>query len=506
MPEISESPLPLDHYTKFPQDQLITDANLGIALPFMYHSNKGGIADVSVKTFTDEKGNLLSTRISGPRLGAIEQDVLMVWCSMAKEQENEGLVENKPGKLRVYYTLAMICQRLRKSSNSRTMVKKAINNLLNYKVEVKNFAYIRVQSEMDYKNETMSLISKHGEVKRTFDENGKVKSNASFFVDFDTAIIDNLTMGMVSSVNEEQYFNLTTGIDRRVLVFINSKKKIFGNRFIFSVKELSLVLGLEKKPPRKQRERIAKSLISIHEVSKDFTYEIVKKMDSDDWDVVVEHQENLLIEHQEVDEFFEAILQVYGKISLDTIDVTHKDIKLVVEEFNNKWMLKKSVDNPLYTFDSQKIEIGKFLVDLALHQVIKTGYKLTSFRGLVGSIFDNLMNGELQIPDRYRNYVVKQARIEERERKLVIMDEEKTKLEEFRKNEEKKQRASFELAYEDMILKEKNLRKAIEEQAKENLKMDEGCDLYDNLLSLEMKEVAFEMFKSGKVLDVVKVN
>lgn len=507
---VMEEQLSLAHSFNLQKDDLNIDYNLGLALPFRYQKSNKGAAEVEVKSLADKDGNLINTRMSGERLGAYEHDILMVWCSMAKEQEREGLVQNREGKLRVHYTVSHLCERLRLSKNTRSRVRSAINNLLNYKVKVKNFAFMRATEEMDYKDETISLISKHGEVKRLVTSNGEVLSTGSYYVEFDESIIENLTLGMVSVVNEDQYFNLKTGIDRRALVFLNSKRKAFGNKYFFPISELSLVLGLEQKPPRKQRERIIKALDTAKKVSNRFSYEILKVHNRDEWDVLIEFIPEDMISPPEVDEFYQCLETIYTRESLEKFDVTERDVKIIVDEINKKWCKDSGKEKPECLFMGDTVVVGEYILDLALHQVIKTNYSLTgSIKLLAKAIYKALLDDRLELPDKYRYFARKQAKEIEKKHIMKKMNEQKEKRELIENNKLENIKKGFEFAYDSLVDNNPKVKAEIEEIAIEILSL-EGIEKNNPAFKLafdkKVKDLCFDRYQNGSLLDSFKIN
>jgi hypothetical protein len=508
MEELHQEETALTPVFNFHSKDLHIEKNLGLSLPFCYRTSRGGIAEVEVKSVIGEQG-IISTRMSGERLGAFEHDILMIWCSMAKEQVESGLVSNKEGKLRVHYTISNLCTRLRLSTNTRSRVRKAIDVLFNYTMDVKNFAFMKETNEIDVKNETIRLISRKGEVKKVYASDGTVVNNGSFFVEFDEMIIENITMGMVSVINEDEYFKLSSGIDRRALVFLYSKRKAFGNRFTFEMDELTLVLGIEASP-KKSRERVLKALTKSREASTKFTFEIVKQRGLATYDVYVEFSENVLLELSEFDHFVNALHSIYTKESMDIIGVDSRDIKVISEEFKKKW--KQDMNgSEVFNFLGDELPIGFFLVDLALHQVIKTGYTLTGgLKSLVNPIYKSMVGDKLTLPDGYKYFAPRQMRENEKEKAKQIIASDKTIKKEIEVKKKADLQSSFNDAWDLLIQKNPALLSQIETDAKVILEKDgfvkEGDAVYKLMLNEEVRTLAIERFENGTLLNSIRIN
>jgi hypothetical protein len=482
-----------------------------MGLPFKYHKSKsdGDEAAVKARSFADADGNLVNLRMIGERLGAIEHDILMVWSTMAMEQSTRSSAKTEPGKLRVYYTVSYLTQRLRRSLNTRSKIRAAIKELLNYKITVKNFAFMSNTNEMAYRDETINLISKHGRVKTLLNSDGKVVDTASYYVDFDESIVKNIARDLVSVVSEDDYFSLKCGVDRRTLVFLNAKRKAFGNSYAYTVSELSSIIGIEGIQPSKQRERILSSLRDARESTRDFDYNIVKQSGVAEWDILIEFKDIEEVELSEDGKVFRAMETVYGKDRLGEIDLCERDVQLINEEFCKYWLRNTPKESTKYSLAGDEIVVGYFALDLAVHQVIKTGYQLTgSIKKLAKLILNTIIEDRLELPQGYRYFVLKQASEIERKKveSKVLIEKSKREVLELEHNENL--RKSFNNAYQALVMKSPKLKDVIWGQAEDLLALkgfDPETPAYDLELEREAREIAFARYNDGSLLDLLEM-
>ncbi|MAE22085.1 MAG: hypothetical protein CMK92_06605, partial [Pseudomonas sp.] len=430
-------------------------------------------------------------------------DVILVLLTMAWEQRdrNQNSRERMNG-FRVYYTLAEVCRRLGLSENSRNKVARAIKKIKSQSMQTKNFAYNAHTSQIGLVNEDTKIILKSGRVRVGATDVDFANYQDVFFVEFDSYIVKNLYDEYVSVISSDAYLSLKSGPQRRVLIFLASKRRKFGDQFLFSLSELAQVIGLTGS--KKRRRQIGEYLGRVQDNLKNFEFTIKKRREVDDWDIFITfYEKDLLVEKEDRDPFFQDLLDDYGETSLSSLDLTEIDVVNFRSEFNRKY--HKEAGKEVFLYGKEELDPAEFCIDVTLFQVIKCNYQVTkSLKALAKVILSSMINGNLELPEKYRHFVSKRA---EDGRKKEISDkikQELVKKTEAKKEELEKLSKSFDKMYNDMIKNNKSFKKRLEERAKEAL-VSEGVSEQDMMfmLSLEhkMREMAKIDFLNGDILD-----
>lgn len=517
--EDAQHVLTVDHDLTFDEstdNRFKVEINLGLALPFKYYItddyDKTQENKAIVRSVNDD-GSVYMLEVTtqsneGP-LQAFENDVLLVLLTMAWEQrdKNHNSKERKNG-FRVYYTLAEVCRRLGLSENSRNKVARAINKIKSQKMLTKNFAYNALSGDIGLVSEDTRIILKSGRVRVGASDLDFGHYQDVFYIEFDSYIVKNLYDEYVSVINSDAYLSLKSGPQRRVLIFLYSKRKKFGNQFLFDLEELAQVVGLSGS--NKRRRQINEYLQRICDVLNNFEFTLKKKRGVEDWSVLVCFKSQAL-EYESKDPFYSALCEFYGVEKLKSLEIEKIDIENLKNEFNFKYQKEAGKDYFLYGKD--KIDPAEFAIDVTLFQVLVGGYKLTgSFKALSKVILSRMIDGGLELPEKYRHFVV--ARVEEEKKKEVDKKIacELHKKEEIRRVEKEKLEHSFDKLYGDMISKNKSFKDSLERRAVDALK-GEGLDETDMMyrLSLEhkMRDIAKVDFMNGDIInykDIKRVN
>lgn len=491
-------------------DRFKVEINLGLALPFKYYLTDDYDKTEEHKAIVrsvDDSGSVYMLEVTtqsneGP-LQAFENDVLLVLLTMAWEQRDRNRnSRDKMNGFRVYYTLAEVCRRLGLSENSRNKVARAIRKIKSQSMQTKNFAYNAHTGQIGLINEDTKIILKSGRVRVGATDVDFANYQDVFFVEFDSYIVKNLYDEYVSVISSDAYLSLKSGPQRRVLIFLYSKRKKFGNQFLFSLEELAQVIGLAGS--KKRRRQIGEYLNRIQESLKNFEFTIKKKRGKADWDIFVTFQErNLIEEKEERDPFYQDLLDDYGKNSLKELDLTEIDIINMRREFLFKY--EKETGKDTFTYGKDQLNAAEFCLDITLFQVLRCNYRITkSFKALAKVILSSMIGGGLELPEKYRHFVSKRA---EDGRKKEVTDKiqnELAKKEENKKLEMERLEKSFDKMYSDMISKNKSFKKSLETKAVQAL-ADEGVGpedmMYKLTLEHRMRDLARVDFLSGNILN-----
>lgn len=514
-----ETVIKVDHELEFapqavpatvPDDRFKVEINLGLALPFKYYLTDDYDKTEEHKAIVrsvDPNGSVYMLEVTtqsneGP-LQAFENDVLLVLLTMAWEQRDRNKnSRDKMNGFRVYYTLAEICRRLGLSENSRNKVARAIKKIRSQSMQTKNFGYNAHTGKIALVNEDTKIILKAGRVKVGSTGVDFAKYQEVFYVELDSYIVKNLYDEYVSVISSDAYLSLKSGPQRRVLIFLYSKRKKFGDQFLFSLEELAQVIGLQGSS--KKRRQIGEYIGRIQERLQNFEFTIKKKRGVQDWDILVTFQQrDLLEEKNDRSPFYQDLLDDYGRNRLDELDLREIDIDNMLREFNRRY--EKEATKAHFIYGKEEIDAGQFCLDVTLFQVLNCNYHITSsFKALAKSILTSMINGSLELPEKYRHFVSKRAEDKRKKQVSQEIQKELAKKKHAKKIEMERLDKSFDKMYADMITKNKTFRKTLETKAKKSLE-NEGISEDDMMytLSLEhrMRDLAKEDFLNGDIMN-----
>jgi hypothetical protein len=491
-------------------DRFKVEINLGLALPFKYYLTDDYDKTEEHKAIVrsvDDNGSVYMLEVTtqsneGP-LQAFENDVLLVLLTMAWEQRNRNQnSRDKMNGFRVYYTLAEVCRRLGLSENSRNKVARAIRKIKSQSMQTKNFAYNAHTGQIGLLNEDTKIILKSGRVRVGATDVDFANYQDVFFVEFDSYIVKNLYDEYVSVISSDAYLALKSGPQRRVLIFLYSKKKKFGDQFLFSLEELAQVIGLTGS--KKRRRQIGEYLGRIQESLKNFEFTIKKKRGQPDWDIFVTFQERNLIEAKEDrDPFYQDLVDDFGEKTLRDLDLTEIDIKNIRREFNFRY--KKETNKEHFLYGKESLDPAEFCLDITLFQVLRCNYRITkSFKALAKVILSSMIQGGLELPEKYRHFVQKRAEDGRKKEVTEKIQTELCKKEETRRVEIERLEKSFDKMYGDMIAKNKSFRKSLEKKAQSSLESEGVAPedmMYKLTLEHRMRDLARVDFLSGDILN-----
>lgn len=497
-----------DIVVKKKNDKFKVEINMGLALPCVFRP--GDDFDLSrenrsIVKSSKKDGSLFMLEVStqsnlGP-LGANDNDVLTVLLTMAWEQrhQNADKKEERNG-FRVYYTLAEICRRLSLSVNSSSNIARSIEKIKSQNMKLKNFIYNAGTKETGLAKEQTKIILKSGEL-TLGSSNADFKSyQKTFYIEFDSYIMKNMQDEYVSLIHTKEYLSLKSGPERRLLIFLNSKRKTFGNQVLFNLSELAQVLGIASSPNR--RKMVGRYLTSTKDKLENFDFKIKKVSNQDDWHILVNfNSDQGLVDQKYEDSFYRELIEFYTPERIASIDLQEIDVINMRKEFDRQY--EKTTKNKTVSFgQDDEISPGELVIDIALFQVLMSGYNLTkSFKALARAILSRLSVGELELPEKYRQFVKRRNEDLKKEEAKKAIAKEIAKKKAREKKEEENLKNSFKLFYSDVLENNKTYLKNLETRAKEKIDTSETELFYEARLKAIMKEIAQEEFLSGKILE-----
>ncbi len=322
------------------------------------------------------------------------------------------------------------------------------------------------------------------------------------YIEFDQFIIKNLYDEYISLTSRKEYLALPSGIPRRSLIYINSKRKKFGNSFVFSLNELASILGIEDSESR--RKKIGTTLKTIQNELQTIKYTIKKKSGIADWDVLINFEENgkLIESSNSSSNFYQNLVSDYGRSKLESLDVRDIDIENMVKEFNNKYT--RDVGKDSYIYNKEEMNPAEFCIDVTLFQVIHCGYTLTkTFKALAKIILVAMINGSLELPEKYRYFVTKRIKMVEKRKTDEKIRYELEKSEAQALVEQKKLDSSFSQMYSAMIENNKSFKQSLKKRAIVALAeegTEEGDMMFNISLDYKMESLAKKDFMNGDLI------
>ena len=487
------------------------EVNLGLALPFRYYIDENAKFEKqkSVVRTVDDNGSIYMLEVTtqsdeGP-LQSVENDVLLVLLTMAFEQRS-ALVPmdsvNAVSDRRVYYTLAEICRRLGLSENNSNRISKAIKRIASQNLSFKNFRYHSPSGKILQAEENTKIILKSGRIRSGGTREGFLSNHSDFFyVEFDHNIIKNLYDEYVSVVEQKEYLSLSAGHQRRILIFLYSKKRSFGTDFLFNLNELAQVIGLQDSQKDKRRRLIFEYLQKTREITAVFDFSITKIRDKEDWEIMIHFHDPALIQNK-VDQFFDDLVFEYGEESLKTIDINEIDLENYRREFDAIYLARTGKEK--FQWNKGEYLPSEFCLDITLWQIFRCNYKISkTLKALARHILESMITDSLLYPDKYRSFITERVGEKKKQKELAIIQQHRHKKELQKKEEEKKFDESFNKLLED-IMKDQKYKKMIEQSAREKL-LEEGMDEADMCYTLlfqdKVRSVAKDYLQDFKLFD-----
>lgn len=491
------------------------EVNLGLALPFRYYIDENSKFEKqkSVVRSVDEHGSIymleVTTQSNDGPLQSVENDVLLVLLTMAFEQHTalvpissvEAVSDARPER-RVYYTLAEICRRLELSENNSNRIGKAIQRIASQNLSFKNFRYHSPTGKILQAEENTKIILKSGRVRHGVSKDTFLADHTDVsYVEFDHNIIRNLYDEYVSVVEQKEYLSLKSGHQRRILIFLYSKKRSFGNDFLFNLNELAQVIGILDSKKDKRRRLILEYMQKAKEVTNVFDFSITKTKDKEDWEIMIHFHDQSLIE-KKGDQFFEDLIFEYGEDTLNKIDFNEVDLRNYRREFDSIYLAKTG--NEKFKWNKSEYLASEFCLDLTFWQIIKCNYNVTkTLKALARSILDSMITENLMYPDKYRAFLTERVENTKKQKELALVNQHRVAKNLQKIEEEKKFDESFNKMFID-IMNDNKYKKVVQDEAKKRLEKEgvqEGEMAYTLLLQDETRKVAKEYLRDFKLFD-----
>lgn len=485
-------------------EKLQVELNMGLALPCTFRTNKN--TDLSatnkavVKTAKDDGSMVLleiATQSDKGPLGGMDYDVLTALLSMGYEQCRLRPHQEEEG--RVYYTHSEVCRRLGLSDSSRRNVKDSIVKIQSQNLKLKNFIFNASTKAVGLTNKETKIIVSSGSAQMGRSDLDFEKHSSVFYVTFDPYIMKNMQEEYFSVIEPKELFKLNCGPERRILIFINSKRKKFGNSYIFDLSELFFVLGI--KASNNSRQFVNNSFSAISEKLGGFSFKITKKARVMDWEVVIMFDPDpLLLRNETIDSFYGELVNFYSTKALVDLDFIEADAVSYKSELDREY--KKITGETKTQFFGEEISPGELCIDLTLYQVILCNYPVTkSLKALCKTILKSICSGAVDLPDGYRSFVTKRNKKRADEIIRNKMKEESEK----KRNREKEQKRlddkAFLTFYQDVLTNNQTYMNKITHRAISELDMSQDDPMYKISLNQMILDLAKEEFFGLKYYD-----
>lgn len=498
-------------------DDFYYDQNLGLALPSRAKcspEDMNKVHEASVAKSVDPSGKITFVKIAtqsaeGP-LMPVENDVLVVLMTMFKEQRKAGIKvsydRDEQTENRVYFRYIDICRALHLDAGSTSRIKRAIGRIKSQTLFVK---YWGLDDGLHGQSTESKIIQRSGEIKLSIGKNVD-KFSQVYYVDFDPYILKSFYYYAVFDQNE--YLKLGAGAPRRLFVFLSAKRSTLGDNFIFELQEIVQVLGCEN--ASRQKRAVLSVLENVRKALETFEYTISEKKRSKTLKAECSNY-TVLISFKETNKqiaqrgnFYQMLLDWYGEEAIKGMDLLEIDVDTITKEIAARYA-KESEGEVMYRFNKVDIHVGEFIVDIVLFQKLIAGYPVESFKGLCRNLSQKIINGYLEIPERYRDFVsvrIEQKKKEKDLEKLKALEAEKLKKD---KEEEEIFNKRFTEYYNESVLTSDSILKririiAINELAKDGYTEDNLA--FESLLNHEMFVVARKLFSSGELSDMRGTN
>ena len=489
------------------------ESDLGLALPFKYNCSDEDLKKSHTATVVrtvESSGKIkmlnITTQSNEGPLQAVENDVLLVLLTMAYEQKNSlNIVDQSEisSDKRVYFTLAEICRRLGLDAGSSGRIKKSINRIMSQKITFKQLDYTPKTNKFVDDINNSSIIVRDGRV-RVSNKTDIDTYRELFYVDFDSYIVNKFYKDYFSSIDTKQYLALGTGAQRRLLIFLQSKRKHQGDVFTFDLNEVVQILGIDD---HQRKKRTVLSIIEkVHSGLGVFEYTLSEKnsglkfkSDCANYTVLVKFNSTALV--SEYDAFYQSLIDWYGLDNLKSIDILEIDIITLKKEIISRYS-KSNSESKKFEYNKKSICVGEFAIDIVLFQIFHNSYKVESFRALCKALGGKIADGVLELPDKYRYFI--SDRLKE---KKLNNDQEKIKeLEKIKQRKKEEDEILFESTYKQMfdnfIMPSTKTRNHIETMAIDELAKDgihSDYPTYKSLLHVTMYNIGKKLFHNGEL-------
>lgn len=491
---------------------LSIEINFGLAMGFSSRNTKDPTPrKVVVKTCSpDGSYAYLEMESISPKgvLGSLDTDVLNAIITIATEQLENNLptrkLETPSGSLRIFFSLSDICRILELDPRNMTsFVRESLEKISSIDVKEKIFKHNASASKIYTEQVSYRAFTDFGHYRggHTNKDIGDFKS--IFYLTFHPLVSERIRKG-TASANRALYNGVKSGIEKRILTFLESKEKLFGLTYTFEVDELAVVLGFDHQTAYRKRDSIRKHLENLKTETNLFDYTF-HKIDGR-LNICIEHiNKTTHIETRFTDEFFNELVYYYGVEELNKLDFCENDLIFLRNELKGKY--SQMTGEEAYILHKSNIDPVEMSVDLVLFQVLKCAYPIKrGVRAFVKHIFEKLCTNEATFPNGYKNFVIKRNNDKRREIECgkikIALDKQK----EFEAEEGRKFEIGFEKLWNNYNLSQPEIINVLKAKAEAFYKEDlsfENSLLKNMMIDQKAKDLARAAYKEGKLTDLV---
>jgi hypothetical protein len=478
-----------------PKRVFFSELNLSLAMPYKerVRGDNNKTSEVCVKVCDENVNQFLKITTESERgaLSPKSYDVLStllhIGCEQMGEFEEKG-VKYDTNSFPIYFTYRQICEHLNLSAdNSQGIIKEAIKELRDVKLTVTGHVFNAKTKQFLYKDEEFSLLTR---TSRAFGDLKEGMSASAKYVIFDRFIIEHLSAEF--GFNRDIYLKLR-GKERRAYAFLTAKRHNFGNAFAVSMDEFSSIIGDNNK--RKDNKKISanKVLKKISNLVEKFDFSIKSIYGTNQIEIFIEYETGAESKPIYQSLFYKELDYFYGSKSLLSIGIEEADY-LELEKNLERFIEKENIPKT-YNFKRVDIPSLELAVDLALWQIIKTGYSIDTSR-LTKLILKSMLTASVEWPKGYRLFI--KDRNKEKRRKET---KEKVSLEILKKKEKQREQEemldkNFKVFFNEKIKNNQKVMKKFEEIAKENLSQEEDLDSMNPIIRNEiLKSAIYNLVK-----------
>lgn len=464
------------------KQKIYSEVNIQMAIPFTSkQSTASNSEDTTICVSDQDVSKVLKIKSSNEAkeaLTPLAYDVLNCILDFARHQLKDCYEKSRPfdiNNFQVFFTYRQICEKLKLNpSNSQGNISKAIKSLRKIDLKVVGHAF-------DLKDKSYNLVDKEFNLIKDIEKN--LVNNSSTSSIRRSVTLDPLIVGLMSSdfsVNREKYLMLSQGKERRAFMFIQAKKKVLGNTFSFDADELASVLGDSAKRKDNKKRSLKKVLEALKLKLSGFEYVFKAVYGTGKIEILVDFEEEQELEFYYETEFYKDLVYYYTQESLVSVDFFEADYIEVQDRLSQEYYDSFSTYEVLYR--NKKIRYADLVIDLALFQILRSGYKKMSLRKLVDIISSfYLTNEQFQLPDGYLSFVSSKVFDLKKKERAKKVREEMQKRQQREKVEEEAKNESFDTIFENFIKPNKELYAEYLLKAEEEIR-EEHKDLSEEMI------------------------
>lgn len=491
---------------------LSIEINFGLAMGFSSRNTKDPTPrKVVVKTCSpDGSYAYLEMESISPKgvLGSLDTDVLNAIITIATEQLENNLptkqLETSSGSLRIFFSLSDICRILELDPRNMTsFVRESLEKISSIDVKEKIFKHNASASKIYTEQVSYRAFTDFGHYRGGHTNKNIGDFKSIFYLTFHPLVSERIRKG-TASANRAMYNGVKSGIEKRILTFLESKEKLFGQTYTFEVDELAVVLGFDHQTPYRKRDSIRKHLENLKTETGLFDYTFHKIEGR--LNICIEHtSKSTQIESKFSDEFYSELVYFYGLEELTKLDFSEDDLSFLRTELKGKYLQITGEES--YILHKTNIDPIEMSVDLVLFQVLKCAYPIKrGVRAFVKHIFEKLCTNEATFPNGYKNFVTKRNNDKRREIESGKIKVALEKQKELEAEEGRKFEIGFEKLWNNYNLTQPEVINILKAKAEAFYIDDpsfENTLLKNMMIDQKAKDLARAAYKEGKLTDLV---